>query len=57
LHGTEVDNGFEIMHRVYASVWSLAGGILQADQEGFSNESGHTILWQFSDNVRGAWNV
>jgi len=45
LHGTEVDNGFEVMHRVYASV------------EGFSNENGYTILWQFSDGVRGEWNV
>ena len=57
LHGTDVDNGFEILHRVYALVWGHAGGILQADQEGFSNESGYTILWQFSDNVTGTWSV
>jgi hypothetical protein len=57
LHGTEVDNGFEKMRRVYASLWGHAGGVLQADQEGFSNESGYTILWQFSDDVSGAWGV
>ena len=57
LHGTEVDNGYEIMRRVYSSVWGHAGGILQADQEGFTNESGYTILWQFSERVSGAWNV
>jgi len=57
LHGTDVNNGFETMRRVYASVWGHAGGILQADEEGFSNEGGYTILWQFSDDVSGPWNV
>src|SRR5579862_4528168 len=53
LSGTDVENGFELMHRVYGVVWRSAGGILQADQEGFTNELGHTILWQFNDNVTG----
>jgi hypothetical protein len=33
------------------------GAILQSDGEGFSNEAGYTILWQFSDGVTEAWNV
>jgi hypothetical protein len=57
LNGTDVDDGFAIMHKVYAVVWRHAGGILQADQEGFSNEQGHTILWQFDDHVAGPWNA
>jgi hypothetical protein len=57
LSGTDVDDGFELMHKVFNVVWRHSGGILQADQEGFSNEDGHTILWQFSDNVEGPWNV
>jgi hypothetical protein len=57
LHGTEVDNGFKLMHGVYTALWRHAGGILQADMEGFSNENGYTILWQFSDDVSGAWKV
>lgn len=57
LFGTDVHHGFEIMHRVYAAVWRHAGGILQADQEGFTNESGHTILWQFYDHVSGPWDA
>jgi hypothetical protein len=32
-----------------------AGGIRQADGEGFSNEEGFHVLWQFSDTVSGPW--
>jgi len=31
--------------------------ILQADGEGFTNEEGFHILWQFSDSVSGPWNM
>jgi hypothetical protein len=40
LSGTDYKNGWEI---------------LQADNEGFSNEDGYHILWQFSDSVKGDW--
>ena len=33
------------------------GGIIQADNEGFSNEDGYHILWQFADDVSGNWNM
>jgi hypothetical protein len=56
LFGTDVQDGFEIMHRVYDSVWRHAG-ILQADQEGFTNEKGRTILWEFNDHVTGLWDM
>jgi hypothetical protein len=57
LSGTDVDNGFDQMHAAWGLLWEYAGGILQADQEGFSNEAGFTILWQFSDHVSGDWNA
>jgi hypothetical protein len=31
------------------------GGIIQADSEGFSNEAGFQILWQFSRSAKGPW--
>lgn len=37
------------------------GGILQSDNEGFTNEhgyeDGYSILWQFDDRVRGPWKM
>lgn len=31
------------------------GGIIRADNEGYTNEDGHHILWQFSDRASGRW--
>ncbi len=56
LEGADVGDGFDVMHRVYEVLWHHAGGILQSDGEGFSNEDGYTILWQFSEKVSGPWN-
>ena len=44
LSGTDVGDGWTPLHKVYDAVWKLAGGILQADGEGFSNDQGYTIL-------------
>ena len=49
------DNGWEIFESLKAAFWNDAGGIFQADLEGFSNEEGYIILWQFSDDVTGDW--
>jgi hypothetical protein len=57
LSGTDVDDGWTRLHGAYNTVWNHAGGILQADGEGFSNEDGYTILWQFGETVSGMWNV
>jgi hypothetical protein len=54
LNGTDVEDGWARLHSLYNAVWEHAGGILQSDGEGFSNEEGYTILWQFSD---GNWRV
>jgi hypothetical protein len=57
LSGTDVKDGWTLLHRIYNAVWERAGGILQADGEGFSNEDGFTILWQFGEGVTGQWNM
>src|SRR5690242_19403354 len=57
LSGTGVDDGWTPLHRLYITVWNQAGGILQADGEGFCDEDGFTILWQFSDRASGKWNM
>ena len=50
------DTNFEIITCIKRKVWNRTGGILQADNEGFSNEDGYHILWQFPDDVTGDWN-
>jgi hypothetical protein len=49
------DNNFEIISSIKTKIWNRIGGILQADHEGFSNDEGYHILWQFSDDVKGEW--
>jgi len=57
LSGTDVADGWTLLHQVYSAIRNRAGGICQADGEGFSNEDGFTILWQFSENVNGSWKL
>ena len=41
-------------------LWSLkhqVGELIQADGEGFTNEDGYTVVWQFAGNVTGDWAV
>jgi hypothetical protein len=57
LDGTDVNDGWTPLHAVHAAIWQHVGGILQADGEGFSDEDGYTILWQFGETVTGTWNV
>lgn len=57
LSGTEVNDGWTALHAVYYRTWEMAGGILQADLEGFSNREGDHILWQFSDRASGRWRM
>jgi hypothetical protein len=33
----------------------LGEAIVQADGEGFTNEDGYHIIWDFSDQVTGPW--
>ncbi len=49
------DRNFEVVNNIKTKIWKKTKGILQADNEGFSNEDGYHILWQFSDTVTGQW--
>lgn len=51
------EENFPIVGSIKSAIWKKVGGILQADYEGFSNEEGYHILWQFSDDVTGEWNM
>lgn len=55
LSGTDHKNGWEILAAVKHRIASFNRSILQADAEGFSNEDGYHILWQFNDSVEGSW--
>jgi hypothetical protein len=57
LGGADVNDGWEAVHALQAFIWNKRGGILQSDGEGFSNEDGYCILWQFSEDVSGTWNM
>ncbi|RXK80891.1 hypothetical protein [Filimonas effusa] len=52
--GVEAEN-YPIVIATQSAIWQKVKGILQADDEGFSNEEGYHILWQFSDDVEGPW--
>lgn len=49
------EGNFEIISSIKTKLWNKTDGIIQADNEGFTNEDGYHILWQFSDNVTGEW--
>ena len=49
------DGNFEIVSCVKEKIGRTTKGIHQADNEGFTNEEGYHILWQFADSVKGEW--
>ncbi len=53
--GLLVNNGWDILGEVKSSIFAQVDGIIQADGEGFSDEDGYHILWQFSDSAKGPW--
>ena len=57
LSAAYTEDNWDIISGLQQAIWNQIGGILQADNEGFSNEDGYHILWQFEDNVTGDWNM
>jgi hypothetical protein len=57
LQGAETEEGSAALHALRSALWERGDAILQADHEGFTNEEGFHIVWQFSDSVSGAWNM
>ena len=57
LNGTRVNNGWHIFDVALNLIFNKAGGIIQIDNEGFSNEHGDFILTDFSGRASGKVNV
>ena len=57
LQGAETEGGGNVLHALRAHLWERGDAIIQADSEGFTNEEGFHIVWQFSDSVSGPWNM
>jgi hypothetical protein len=53
LSGARTKDGWGSIDVIRRRIKSSAGGITQADWEGFSNEDDYHILWQFFDYVEG----
>ena len=53
--GAEEGEGWDVVDTIRHALMTHAGGIIQADNEGFSNEEGYHILWQFGEDVEGSW--
>jgi len=50
------DDNYPLITSTQSFIWERVKGILQADEEGFSNEEGYHILWQFPEDADGPWN-
>lgn len=57
LQGADTEDGGNVLHALRAALWERGDAIIQADNEGFTNEEGFHIVWQFSDSVSGPWNM
>ena len=57
LEGADTEEGGNVLHALRSKLWERGEAILQADNEGFTNEEGFHIVWQFSDSVSGPWNM
>ena len=57
LQGADTEDGGNALHALRAALRERGDAIIQADGEGFTNEEGFHIVWQFSDSVSGPWNM
>jgi hypothetical protein len=57
LLGADSEEGSAALHALRSALWERGEAIIQADLEGFTNEEGHHIVWQFSDSVSGPWSM
>ncbi|MCK4257975.1 MAG: hypothetical protein KAX49_03305 [Halanaerobiales bacterium] len=55
LDSAEKNNGWDAIETIQDKIWETIGGILQADHEGFTNDQGYHILWQFDEDAEGKW--
>ena len=57
LQGSDTTDGGNALHALRSALWERGDAIIQADGEGFTNEEGYHIVWQFSESVSGPWNM
>ena len=57
LQGADTVEGGNALHALRNHIWERGDSIIQADMEGFTNEDGFHIVWQFADTVTGPWNM
>lgn len=57
LQGAYTEEGGNALHALRLALRERGNAILQADGEGFTNEEGFHIVWQFSDSIYGLWNM
>ncbi len=57
LQGADTEEGSNVLHALRSHLWERGDAIIQADLEGFTNEDGYHIVWQFSESVSGPWNM
>jgi hypothetical protein len=57
LQGADLVDGGNALHALRTALWERGDAIIQADNEGFTNEEGFQIVWQFSDSVSGPWKM
>ena len=57
LQGADTVEGGNVLHALRSALWERGDAIIQADGEGFTNEEGFHVIWQFSDSVSGPWKM
>jgi hypothetical protein len=57
LQGSETMEGSNVLHALRTAIWERGNAIIQAEGEGFTNEEGYHIIWQFSDSISGPWKM
>jgi hypothetical protein len=57
LSESDSEESWTAIHALFHGIHETLGGIFQADLEGFTNEEGYHILWEFSDNATGPWSM
>ena len=57
LQGADLVDGGNALHALRSALWERGEAIIQADGEGFTNEEGFHIVWQFCDSVSGPWDM
>jgi len=56
-HDVSEGENNEIVDFIKSFIWEQVGGVLQSDEEGFTNEDGSHILWQFNYKAQGEWKM